>query len=54
VDKIYFSKISDPDLWDDQFSSYYLPFAQKIASMKYGWKVIKIYIWIRMKLDGTL
>lgn len=46
--KVWWSKQCDPE------ESYYLPYAEKIARMKYGWNVIKIYLWIRMKLDRSI
>jgi hypothetical protein len=53
MDKIYWSTTGDP-LDFPRNKSYYLPFAEKIARMKYGWYFIKAYLWIRTKLDGTL
>ena len=53
MDRVYWSKQCDPLSYPD-VKSYYLPFAEKIARMKYGWNVIKVYLWIRMKLEGKI
>ena len=51
--EVWWSKQCDPEEFTEA-ESYYLPFAEKIARMKYGWNAIKIYLWIRMKLEGKI
>jgi len=53
VNKVWWSKQCDPEEFPEA-KSYSLPFAEKIARTKYGWNVIKVYLWIRMKLEGKI
>lgn len=52
-DKIYFSRICNPEEFPD-VEIYWFPFAERIARMKYGIKVVKLYVWIRLKLDKKI
>lgn len=52
VNKIYFSKVNDPNEWPDS-SSYYFPFAERC--MRKGGIFKKFVLWyvaIRMFLEG--
>lgn len=48
--KIYFSKISDPEEWTDS-KSYYFPFAEKLMRTRFKWVVLK-YVEIRMFFEA--
>ena len=51
--KIYFSRVSTVDeweLWD--FSSYRFPYADRIARMKYGLKILGAYFMFRLFLEN--
>lgn len=45
TEKIYFSKVNDPEKWVDA-KSYWFPFAETLAR-KGHWRILKAYIWLR-------
>jgi hypothetical protein len=46
VNRIYYSKINDPEEWTTA-KSYWFPFAEKLMAYQFGRLILKAYLWIR-------
>lgn len=51
MEKIYFSKIQDPEKWPDDVGCYWFPYAEWLMGRSWGIKIVKAYIWVRMLLE---
>jgi hypothetical protein len=51
--KIYFSRVSAADEWDLwELRSFKFPYAEKLAKIKYGWKILGAYLTFRLFLEN--